>query len=121
MAGIDHAVRWGVGDHTASEAVRRARNVEQNFRNHAHGSSASQTSELLRKFVGLRNVGGHLLASADEELPEGPEPRPLPAHVNVGVERLHAKQDYGLPRPSEGLEDAEGRDGMAQGRNPEIL
>ena len=46
------------------------------------------------------NVGGHLLAAADQKLPERPEPGALPAHLDLAIQRLHAKQNHKLPRPA---------------------
>jgi len=121
MTRVNDTVLGRVGDHAASEAMRGAGNVEQDFRQHAHWDSAGETRQLLGEFVGLRNVGGHLVAAADQKFAEGPEPGPLPAHVNVRVDGLHAKQDETFARPAEGLEYAECPDGMTQGLIPEVL
>ena len=82
--------------------VRRARNVEENLRHHAHRLFRRSSCATLRANsfacgmkVGMRRPW---LSST---LPERPEPRTSQAHVDVAVERLHAEQDDGFPRPSE--------------------
>ena len=72
--------------------------------------------KLLRKFVGFRNVGGHLLASADEKLPKGPEPGPPPAHLDLSLERLHAQQNHKFSRPAQRLQHSYSLERMPEHR-----
>src|SRR5271157_6076262 len=68
MSRINHTILRRIGDHASSKAVRRARNIEQDFRNHAHGSSAGEAGELFREFICLRNIGRYLITAANEKL-----------------------------------------------------
>ncbi len=70
------------------------------------GESASELREFLRKFVGSRNIGGYLVAAADQEFTEWPEPRALPTHFDLVVQGLHAKQNHELPGPAPWLQHA---------------
>src|ERR1035438_1429746 len=91
MARVDYSVSGGIGDYATSDAVGSPGNVEQDFRKHTHGESPSKMRKLLGKLIGLRNVGGDLLAPADQELAKRPEPGALPAHLDLAIERLHTK------------------------------
>ena len=110
---INHPVRGRIGDHTTSDTVRCARNIEENLRKHAHGKTTGELRNFLRKLVCLRNVGGHLLAPADEKPPERPEPEALPAHLDLAFQRLHAEENHKLLRPAYRLQDTNSLERMA--------
>src|SRR5271166_2129994 len=107
-------MRGVIGDHAAPDAVGRARNIEQDFWQHAHGETAGEFRQGLGKLVGLRNVSGHILTSADEKLPDRPEPGALPTHFNLSFERLHAKQNYKLAGPAYRLQYAKRLERVAE-------
>src|SRR5690348_10161567 len=121
VPGVDHAVLRGVGDDASPDAVCRAWNIENDFRKHAHGASAGNLSELFCKLVRQRNVSRNLVASAHQSLAKGPEPRALPAHFDVAIECLHAKQDHRFACPAQRLSPAQGPDGVAQQSAADIL
>ena len=71
--------------------------------------------------LALRNVRGHLLSPAHQKLPEGPEPRALPAHLDLALQRLHAKQNHTLPRPSHRLQHTQGLERVTQQRDHNVF
>src|SRR5205823_1012448 len=101
-------------DYCAAQAVCGARDIKQNLGSHAHGGSASVAGEALGKGIGLRNVGGNFFSVTGQAFPERPVPRPLPAHLQISLDSLHAEENYVFARPAEGLDDSQCLDGMAK-------
>src|SRR5207244_10283545 len=108
VVSIDDSVEGRIGNQTSANAVSRAGDIEQDFWKHAHREPTRELGELFGELVGSRNVGRDLVTPADEKLAEGPEPGALPAHFNLIVERLHAKQDHELSSPSPRLQHSTG-------------
>ena len=69
------------------------------------------------EIIGARDVSGDPSAVAHEHLPKGPEPRTAQPHIDMAVERLHAEQDDGFPRPPKGMQAAYGSEGLAEERH----
>src|SRR3954470_473378 len=80
--------------------MRRTGNVEENLRKHAHGSASSDTGEFFGKLVRLRNVSGDAHPLAHQVFAKRKPPGATPAHIDVSIKRLHAKQNDALPGPT---------------------
>src|ERR1035438_6562525 len=120
VARVDYSASRGIGNHATSDAMRSPGNIEQNFRKHTHGESPGKAREFLSKLVGFRNVGRDLAAPAYEKPSERPEPGALPAHLDLIIQCLHAKQNYKFTRPSPRLQYAQSTEWVAEERDNDI-
>ena len=77
-------------------------------------------ASLARELVRLRNERRNPTPVAAQHPAERPEPGTTQAHIDVAVERLHAEQDDGFPRPAERVQDAYGPPGMPQQRTHQV-
>jgi len=80
----------------------RARNIGQYFWNRTHGAALGDLRDFPGKLVSFRNAGQHLVPAADQHFAERPEPRTFPAHLDMSLDGLHAKENHVLPRPNPG-------------------
>src|SRR5690242_7307181 len=107
-------MRCRISDDAAANTVRGTGNIEKDLRQRAHSSAAGDLGKFPGEVIGLRNVSRDLLSAADQEFSERPEPWPAPIHLDLTVQRLHAKQNDRLSRPPRRPSHAPGPDRMPQ-------
>jgi hypothetical protein len=118
---VDHAAVGRSGNDTTSDAVCRARNIEQYFWNRTQGGAPGDLREFRGKLVGSGNIARHLVPAADQHFAERPEPRAFPAHLDMPLDGLHAKENHVLSRPTPRPQQTHGFDRVEQQGAKEIL
>ena len=107
MVSVNHPVLGRICDHASSDTMGCARNIKQDLREHAQRKASGKLRKLLGELVCFGNVSRYFLSAADQKFTEGPEPWPLPVHLNLAFHRLHAEQDHKFPCPTQGLQTHE--------------
>ena len=84
------------------------RNIEQYFWNRTLGAALGDLRDFPGKLVSFRNVGRHLVPTADQHFAERPEPWTFPAHLDMFPDGLQAKENHLLARPTPGPQHSHG-------------